>query len=218
MNIKIGRLRAFKHAVVYFTYLFILWGFYRQISPLPEAIEEFVLKPAIWLIPLFLLLRREKDSLSSIGVSTKNFFPTVYIALILGTIFAIEAFVLNYLKYGQFVFEANIGESGFAFGLLITLATAISEELSFRGFIFTRLWKGVGGEWMANLLTSAFWVLIHIPIAIFDWELPLGSLVIYLFLVFIYSLGSGFIFARTKNVTSSVLLHLLWQWPIILFR
>lgn len=218
MNIKVSRLRAIKHAIVYFTYLFILWGFYRRIFQFPESIEELIFKPAIWLIPLFILLRREKDSLPSIGLGVKNFFPTIYLTLILGTVFAIEAFLLNYLKYGQFVFEANLGESGFGLGLVVSFATAISEELAFRGYIFTRLWKGLGGEWRANILTSIFWVLIHLSIAIFDWKLAVGQLIVYLVLVFIYSLGAGFIFARTKNVTSSILLHLLWQWPIILFR
>jgi membrane protease YdiL (CAAX protease family) len=31
-------------------------------------------------------------------------------------------------------------------------------------------------------------------------------------------MGSAFIFSRTKNIWGSILLHVLWAWPIILFR
>jgi len=40
----------------------------------------------------------------------------------------------------------------------------------------------------------------------------------YLFLVFVFGLGASFVFSRTGNLASSILLHVFWSWPIILFR
>jgi membrane protease YdiL (CAAX protease family) len=36
--------------------------------------------------------------------------------------------------------------------------------------------------------------------------------------IFLFSIGTTFVFLRTKNIIAPILLHVLWQWPIILFR
>jgi len=56
------------------------------------------------------------------------------------------------------------------------------------------------------------------PVAIFDWKLDIVSLFIYFILTFAFAVGSSFVFARSRNIISPILLHILWQWPIILFR
>lgn len=209
---------AVKYLTIYAVYILIVWGFYRVLFKLPDNIEEIILKPVIWLTPLFFLLRREKLKISSLGITLKNLFPAIYLSLGLGAIFAIEAIFLNFLKYKTFNFGANIGQGGLILSLLISFATAFSEEVSFRGYIFNRLWGVLNNEWLANIITSFIWALVHIPVTIFVWKLSLSAAALYLFLTFLFGLGSAFIFARTKNVFSSVFLHVLWQWPIILFR
>jgi len=44
------------------------------------------------------------------------------------------------------------------------------------------------------------------------------ALAAYFLLTTLFGIGSAFVFARTRNVFSSILLHVLWEWPIILFR
>ncbi|MEK7182892.1 MAG: CPBP family intramembrane glutamic endopeptidase, partial [Patescibacteria group bacterium] len=95
---------------------------------------------------------------------------------------------------------------------------ALSEETVFRGFIFNRLWKAFQGEWSANLLTSSGWALIHLPVTVFVLKYDVAQAVSFLFLTFLFGVASAFVFARTGNVFSSVLLHVFWEWPIILFR
>ncbi len=209
---------AIKHATILAAYLLIVWGFYRFLFKLPEEIEELVIKPVIWLLPVFYLVRKEKLGLKSIGITGKNLFPAIYLALALGVVFAIEGVFINLLKYGEFNFSANIGQRAIFAALGLSLATGISEEISFRGYLFNRVWHALGSEWSANIITSLVWGLVHIPIAIFWWELSLAGILGYLLLTTLFGIGSAFVFARTKNVTSSILLHLLWEWPIILFR
>lgn len=218
MQVKASKTLSIKHATILFAYLLIVWGFYRLLFQFPEPFEEVLVKPLVWLLPVAYFLRKERDSIRSIGITLENIFPTIYFSLALGIVFALEGVLINYVKYGELSFGANIGRSGFAVALLLSFITAVSEELAFRGYLFTRLWKGLSGEWRANLVTSCAWVLIHFPIAFFDWRLAPVALVTYLALVFIFAVGSAFLFARTKNIFSSVLLHVLWQWPIILFR
>jgi membrane protease YdiL (CAAX protease family) len=132
----------------------------------------------------------------------------------LGAVFLAEGLVLNYLKYQGLNLAVEVSILAFA----ISWATAFSEELVFRGYIFTRLWQGFKNELFANFLTSAAWMTIHIPVTIFVLDLNLMQMLVFLALTGIFSLGSSFLFARTKNIFGSVILHVLWQWPIILFR
>jgi membrane protease YdiL (CAAX protease family) len=209
---------AIKHATAYAAYLLVVWGFYRLTFKLPEEVDELVLKPLIWLVPLCYLVIKERASLFSLGITTKNLFPSLYLVLILGVLFTLVGAVANYIKHSSVNFSANIGEGSLWIFLGLSFATAISEELAFRGYIFNRVWHAIGNELKANLLTSFMWMLVHLPVVIFWWRLDISSAMVYLVLTTIYSIGAGFVFARTKNISSTVLLHVLWQWPIILFR
>ena len=212
-------MQNFKRATYLAVYLLIVWGFYRFLFQLPEAVEELFIKPIIWLLPVFYLVIRGREGLDSLGITSKNLFPAVYYALGLGAFFVIEALIINLIKYkGQFNLGANIGALALLPALGLSFATAISEEITFRGYIFTRVWKFIGKELPANLLTSFFWALIHVPITIFIWKLDFSASVVYLILTTLFGIGSAFIYARTKNIISPILLHVLWQWPIILFR
>lgn len=213
-----ARIKRLKNAVLLFTFLLIFWGCYRLIFKLPDEVEELILKPIVWIIPVLYLVRKEKENLESIGVTSKNLFPAIYSSLILGSLFVIEALVANYIKYGKFNFGANLGTESMALSLGLSFATAISEEIVFRGYIFTRLWHTLGNELRANIITSIGWTIIHIPITIFVNKLAPFDAILYLFLTFIFGIGSSFIYARTKNISSSILLHVLWEWPILLFR
>ncbi len=209
----------FKNAVVLSVYLFLIWGFYRFLFKLPDEVEELVIKPVIWLLPVLFLLKKEKKGFDSIGITLKNLFPAIYYALGLGAFFVIEAVFVNFVKYGgQFDLGANIGNMSLMPALGLSLATAISEEITFRGYIFTRINGYIKNDLWSNLVTSLFWSVIHVPVTVFVWKLDLTASLTYLFLTAIFGVGSAFVFSKTKNITSSILLHILWQWPIILFR
>lgn len=213
------RMQNFKRAVYLAVYLLIVWGFYRFLFKLPDEVEELIVKPILWLLPVFYLVKLERKGLESVGITFKNLFPAVYYALGLGAFFVIEAIIVNFLKYGgEFNLGANIGALPLLPALGLSFTTAISEEITFRGYIFTRVLGFVKSEIWSNLLTSLFWAMIHVPVTIFVWKLNFGASLVYLLLTTMFGVGSAFVYARTKNVVSPILLHVLWQWPIILFR
>ena len=200
---------ALKNATILAAYLLVVWGFYRFLFKLPDEIEELFIKPVVWLLPVLILLRKEKQGLASLGITGKNLFPAVYFALGLGAFFVIEAVIINFVKYGGLNFAANIGDKP----LLASLGLSFATAFSVRRPLFLVL-----HECLANLVTSFVWALIHVPVAIFIWKLEVAPAIIYLFLTTLFGVGSAFVFARTKNVFSSVFLHVLWVWPLILFR
>ncbi len=207
-----------KHVVIYSTYLLLVWAVYRFLFQLPDQVEELVIKPIVWLIPIFWLSLKEKLPLTSLGITFKNLFPSIYLSLGLGAIFVLEAVLTNFFKYGHFNFGANIGNMPILSSLGISFATAFSEETAFRGYIFGRLNLVLKDEWAANIASSLIWTVVHVPIAFFIWKLNFSAGLVYLFLTAIFGIGSAFVFGRTKNIFGSVLLHVLWEWPIILFR
>lgn len=208
----------FKYATIYAVYLILVWGFYRFLFRLPDQVEELVIKPIVWLVPLVFLLKKEGIGLSSLGFTLKNLFPAVYFSLGLGAVFVMEGLFVNYAKYGSLNFAANIGALPLMTSLGISFATAFSEETAFRGYIFSRFAFALKNEWTANIVQTVLWTGIHVPIAFFVWNLSLSAALLYLALTAVFGLGSAFIFGRTNNIVGSILLHVLWEWPIILFR
>lgn len=215
MNKNINSLRTI---VKYYAYLFVVWGFYRLLFQFPDPLEEIIFKPLVWLIPLYWILKKSKVGFSELGFKFGNFFHVVYFSIFLGFLFSIAGLLINYLKYGNLIFMANLGQGGLLASVALSFVTATVEEIPFRGYIFGQFSKLLKNEWKANIITSIGWVGIHLPIAIFDWQLGTVSLIIYLAIIFCFSIGASFVFARTKNIMAPILLHVFWQWPIILFR
>lgn len=213
-----SRLSLVKNVTVYSTYLILIWAFYRFLFQFPDEVEELVIKPIVWLIPLFYFVKKEGFNLSSLGFTFKNLFPSIYLSLGLGAVFVAEGLITNFLKYNGFNFGANIGNLPLMTSLGLSFATAFSEETSFRGYLFTRLLLVTKNEITANLITTCLWTGIHVPIAFFVWKLNFTAGITYLMLTAVFGLGSAFIFSRTRNIWGSIFLHVLWEWPIILFR
>lgn len=212
---------SLKHVFALFSFIFVIWSFYRYLPGiLPLWMEELILKPLIWLVPMFWLVRKiERQSFSSLGFTKKKLFPSLYWGIGLGLVFALEGLLTNIVKYrGLNLVSLNYPVSGFIALFFISLATAFSEETVFRGYIFNRLWQIWNQEWLANIISSFLFVLIHLPIGIFVLGYTPLVMLAYLFFVFIFAFGSAFVFGRTRNVASSILLHIFWSWPIVLFR
>lgn len=212
------KVASIKTMTYYCLYLVLFWGFYRLFFKLPDEFEELFLKPVVWLLPLVVIVGKEKMSLSSLGITFKNLFPSIYYSIGLGAFFVIEALVVHLLKYKGINFGANIGQMPILASFGLSFATAFSEEIAFRGYIFGKLLDYLKNEALANVISSILWVIIHIPYTVFVLKLDFSAAALSLFLTFLFGAGSAFIYARTKNIASSVFLHVLWQWPIILFR
>lgn len=203
-----------------FGFIFVVWGCYRLVFRFPEEFEEVVLKPIIWLGPTFWVVsRKEKKRLSSLGLTTKNFFKSLYLGIGLGMIFALVGIFANFIKYGGLKFSGYQKDWLIFLGSFgVSFATAFCEETVFRGYIFSRLKEILKEENQANILTGVMFVFVHLPISIFVFHYSFFQLLIYCCLVFLFSFGSAIVFGHTENIFSSILAHLFWSWPIILFK
>lgn len=202
-----------------FGFIFVVWGCYRFLIKLPDEVEELFLKPLVFLGPIYLVLKKEKKGWGSVGWSGKDFFKNMYLGIGLGMVFAVEGLLVNYIKHGGFnfmVFEG--GGQWLLTSLVLAVATAISEETVFRGFIMGRLLQLWKDEISATLVSSILFVIIHWPVTLFVLKYNLYQMAVHGLLVFVFSFGSCFLYARTRTLIASVLTHVLWGFSIVLFR
>jgi len=212
---------SLKHVFALFSFIFVVWSFYRYLPQvLPLWVEELVLKPLLWLGPTFWLVKKvERQPFSSLGLTSQKLFPSFYWGIGLGLVFAFEGLLTHIFKYrGLNLIALEYSPPEFLGLFLISVVTAFSEETVFRGFLFNRLWQIWRQEGLANLVSSLLFTLIHLPIGVFVLGYSPLVMFAYLFFVFIFGFGSAFVFGRTKNLVSSILLHIFWGWPIMLFR
>lgn len=212
---------SLKHVFALFSFIFVIWTFYRYFPEiLPAWVEELVLKPIIWLGPtLWLVKKIEKEDLSSLGFTKKNLRLAFYWGGGLGVVFALEGLLTNIFKYqGLNLSSFGFTPRSFLAALAISFATALSEETVFRGYIFSRLLRLWKSEWRANLISALLFTVIYLPVSVFVLGYQPLVMFGYLTFIFIYGFASAFIFARSENLMASILLHVFWSWPIFLFR
>lgn len=212
--------QSFKNAVKLYVLILLVWGFYRALFKLPETIEELILKPIIWLGPVLYFLSQEKSMISSLGWTTKNLFQSLYLGIGLGMVFGVIAYITNVAKYGGTATLSGFGfdDKSLLFALGISFITSVSEETVFRGYIQSRLTTGLKDATLAIALTTLGWVIIHLPILIFGYQLSPADIIGRSLLTAAFGFGASILFARTQNILAPILLSIFWSWPILLFR
>lgn len=211
--------QIFKNSLVLYASVFLFWFIYRLFFRFPAAVEEIMIKPLIWLLPTIITIKKiEKRVLfPSLGFAGKNFQNSLFVVLGFVLFFLLENSIFGFLHY-HYSLIAEVVRLPFSSlgGLLIMLATAFVEEVFFRGYLFNRLWEAFGSSWKANLLVSLSFILIHLPISIFVYNLPFSQALLSFLLISIMSLGSGLLFTLTYNTVPSIIWHFLWNWQIFL--
>ena len=138
------------------------------------------------------------------GALDRQWLQQLGLGLLLGAgLMAVPALLLTLL--GQISWQwQGLTPTALAAALLLFVGVAVTEELTFRGFMFQRLIDGVGSA-AAQLLMAAYFVLNHAD------ALKQGDSWNYLALVniFIASLLFGLAYLRTKSLAMPIGLHLM---------
>lgn len=213
-----------KHKVflVWFV-IFLVWTFYRASLFLPENIDEFLIKPLIFVLPvLAVVLIQEKKGLNELGLlpSPKDFFTDLYIGVVIGIFFAAEGLLVNYLKYGNFSFAPIMASrlyGGIGMFFLINLATSLWEEILARGYLYTRLFKLNKNQFWAAFTSSFLFLLLHIPILFTRLHLSGTSLLVYPISILLLGITNSYIFSLRGSLTLPILIHAFWNMTVALY-
>ncbi len=200
-------------------WILLLWSLYRYFVRLPEWADEFVFKPLVFVVPvIWYVTKIENRPLSSVGLTMKNFFNSVYIGLGFGMLFALEGLAANFLKYGELKVNpiAAFEQYGF-FLIILSIATGFSEELLSRGFIFNRIQEKSGNLVKALLLSSVLFLLLHVPILVTINKLQGMTLVLFFVTDFVLALANGLLFYNMGSIVAPILVHLFWNMTVALY-
>ncbi|OGB85006.1 hypothetical protein A2994_02495 [candidate division Kazan bacterium RIFCSPLOWO2_01_FULL_48_13] len=198
----------------------LAWALYRYFFRLPEWADEFIFKPIVFVVPvLWYVLKKERRSLSSLGLTGKNLFTSIYIGLGFGFVFALEGLAANAIKYGRL--QINPIEAFTQYGMvaliLLSLATAFSEELLSRGFVFNRILEVKKSLPYAAIVSTALFVLIHVPILVTMHKLQGVTLILFFVTDIILGFANSLLFFRVRSLVAPILVHIFWNMTVALY-
>ncbi|HSV95252.1 MAG TPA: CPBP family glutamic-type intramembrane protease [Spirochaetia bacterium] len=183
-----------KRLWLYYIYLVLIWGSFRYFIRLPEVIEELWFKPMLWLVPLFWWNLALKEKIVMFG---KKWGESLILGLVMGVGYFV---VLRFNNWGNFQFDFNL--------MGVAVATAVTEELTFSGFVAGYLEKIQKGRWFNLIIVGLMAVIIRLPILIFVYQAGgievLGALVITL----VSGVIGAWIRVKSENVAGSILARL----------
>jgi len=200
---KLARLSLF------FLYLFISWGAYRFLTDFNEVGDELFFKPLIWLLPvLWLVIKKEKRSLISLGLVFKRPSRKVLLGLGVSLLILAEYLLASWLKGEKIVFNPR-QLNWFAWPVfsIVCLSTSLVEETVFRGFFMTRIDELINSQLAANIIAGSLFFMIHLPILVFRQGENLAGLMENFVLFGSLALIDGYIFWRTKGILAPISAH-----------
>lgn len=198
----------------------LAWALYRYFFRLPEWADEFIFKPLVFAVPvLWFVLKKERRSLSSLGLTGKNLFTSIYIGLGFGFVFALEGIAANAIKYGRLQINpiAAFEQYGMVMLLTLSLATAFSEEVLSRGFVFGRLFEKTKNLPYASLISTALFVLLHVPILVASHKLVGMALILFFVTDVILGVANSLLLYSTGSLVAPILVHIFWNMTVALY-
>lgn len=200
--------------------ILIIWSLYRfNIVNSPEWFDEFIAKPLVFILPVFLYIRRieKKPFLEQVWFRSKKISPDLITGLSLGAIFVISALFASYIRFGNLSIINKLSTADFLLAVIVTFATAFSEEIFARGFVLKRLYEEWGNAYSAAFCSSLLFLIIHIPILITNLQLSGNLLLIFFATDFILSLVNSFVFLERKSLIAPILIHALYNIAILFY-
>jgi len=195
---------------LFFLYLFTAWGIYRYLTFLPEIMDELIFKPLIWFYPVVFIVKKvEKKELKSLGLVFKKPLSKIFLGILL-SLFILGEYLLALLLKGQkIVFNPQMikGVNWISYSLM-TVSTGFVEEVVFRGFFMTRIDEIINDKLFANVIAGGLFLIIHIPILIFDQGQGLTGVLEFFVLAGSLSLIDGFVFWWSKGILAPISAHI----------
>jgi len=200
-------------------WILLVWTIYRYFFRFPEWVDEFIVKPCIFILPVaWYVIKKEKRRLDSVGITGKNFFTSLYIGIGFGLVFALEGILAHFLKYRNLSVNPIAAFSDYGFGLIIiSLATACSEEFLCRGFLFNRIMEKTKKLVPSTVVGAVLFVLLHIPMILLINKLQGVTLVIFFLTDFILAAANSMLYENTGSLIAPILVHLFWNMTVALY-
>lgn len=197
-----------KQSLVLFIFILGAWTVFRWLVPTEAVTDEFVVKPLLFIVPTIYLLYREKQPLSFLGISSIKLLNAILWGCAAGIFLIGYSILINTFK-GQ-VPHLQL-HTNWALGAATALATAISEEIVFRGYILNKIRQTTQSIWLAVGVSTIFFVIVHLPRSILVLHLTWSAIAVYCVLLTFLGAINGLLMWKTKNIAASLTTHTLWN-------
>lgn len=203
--------------------ILFVWSLYRINfrTDLPIWIDEFIAKPLVFILPVYFYITQveKKNFLTAIQLKGEDLGKNILLGLGIGSLFFLSGLLGIGLKNnGSLAASFSILFSpAIIYILLLSLATAVSEEILSRGFVLQRLYEDSKNMFSAAFLSSILFFILHIPI-LFTNDKIIGVLLLQVMVTdLILSFGISLIFLYRKNLVVPIIIHALYSLSLYLF-
>lgn len=187
-------------------------------AALADAMPYILIVSGLLSILAFFIVAKIRKKKFTESASLRKFKPATVAPIVIGGIafnFAIS-YLLSLIPFPQAwidSYEASsselLGNAGIALWISVVIIAPLVEELTFRGFMYTRLKQGMP-KWVAIIVTSLVFGIVH-------------GTIIWAIYTFIFSLCLIYIFERTKSLWGCILFHMSFNlvgavmstWPVV---
>jgi len=185
-----------------------------------QSLFLVIIVPLILTAIAIVFVKARKQSLATVGVTTKNFFISLLVALGLG----IPLFAIN----GRWqLFIEILGLDGGLYALLIRflyhmIVISLGEELIYRGYLQTRMKAVVKNSFLSVFIVGVMFGIAHLPIILLRGG-ELSSFFmrgLWFYVLFHWILNH--LYKRYNSLVAPIILHTLYnihvELEIIRFR
>lgn len=214
-----SRLAHLHSTIKAYAIVFVFWGLYRLVFRLPEAIEETILKPIVFVGSVFLVERPRRWDKYFLSVwGNGDWFKSLFLGLGFGLLYIIFYGFASFLSFGKLQLGSELANSLWASFIGLGIITAVWEEWLFAGYIFSKLSQFFKDRMTARVVTALLFAFIHLPILAFGYKFTGTTLIFQLLLLSILGFGNTILIGFSKNLLAPIIAHTLWGAAIFLFR
>ena len=102
--------------------------------------------------------------------------------------------------------------------MVLALATALTEQVLFMGYLLPRFQREWKNEWLSTTVVATLFAVLHLPVLVFYYRLGAAAVFGQFLLSFILAFGNSVLMLRLKNIAAPILSHALWGMAVLLFR
>jgi membrane protease YdiL (CAAX protease family) len=194
--------------------IMIIWSVYRAYfkTDLPIWFDEFVAKPIVFILPLYVYISRfeNKKFFSEFNLKLNKPWQNLIFSIVVGSVFFVTGILGQSVLHKTVSLWKIVSVDGLLL-ILTSFATSISEETLMRGFVLKRLYQESKNMYSSAFLTSILFFFIHIPILFTSTKIMGFTLVQVMITDIILSIAVSFIYLDRKSLIVPIVIHAFYN-------
>lgn len=166
----------------------------------------YIIIAILEIAPAVIIVILRKESISSLGITKKNIFKSIFVGASSYIIYIAFMIILKHRLV--YIFPTNSLFSIYYFGE--DFFTAIGEEILFRGYLQSRLTKWLGDK-KGLILTALVFCIPHIFQRLITEHMTINNAIVSSISLLPAALLMGYLCFKCKNVIASTIFHTFYN-------